>query len=93
MYDVARCTGATSRALSAQPHGGGKRRRHQPPLRRKGIRSITLQPYAPQTTQQAPAGRSFTAADVRRMPVDPAYACGVNLLPAERVAEAVMQLN
>jgi hypothetical protein len=32
-------------------------------------------------------------ADVRRMLSDPAYAYGVNPLPAERVAEAVMRLN
>ena len=43
--------------------------------------------------QQAPPGQPFTAADVRRLLSDPAYAYGVNLLPAERVADEVMKLN
>ncbi len=41
----------------------------------------------------APARQPFTAADVRRMLSDPAYAYGIYLLPAERVAEEVMRLN
>ncbi len=43
--------------------------------------------------QQSPPGRPFTAADVRLMLSSPVYAYGVNLLPAERVAEEVMRLN
>jgi hypothetical protein len=35
----------------------------------------------------------FTAQDVRRMLSSPVYAYGINLVPAERVAAAVMQLN
>ena len=42
---------------------------------------------------QALSGQLFTAAGVRRMLSDPGYAYGVNLLPAERVTEAVMKLN
>jgi hypothetical protein len=43
--------------------------------------------------QQAPTGRPFTAADVRLMLSSPVYANGINLLPAERVAEEVTQFN
>jgi hypothetical protein len=35
----------------------------------------------------------FTAKDVRLMLSSPVYAYGINLVPAERVTEAVMQLN
>jgi hypothetical protein len=35
----------------------------------------------------------FTAEDVRLMLSSPAYSYGINLLPADKVAEAVMQLN
>jgi hypothetical protein len=38
-------------------------------------------------------GELFTAADVRHMLSSPVYAYGTNLVPAERVAAAVMQLN
>ncbi|MCL4506170.1 MAG: hypothetical protein M1434_11640 [Chloroflexi bacterium] len=37
--------------------------------------------------------RKFTTADVRLMLSSPVYAYGINLLPAERVAEEVMQLS
>ena len=40
-----------------------------------------------------PAGQEFTAADVRLMLSSPVYAYGINLQPAERVAEEVMKLN
>src|SRR5665811_1776528 len=43
--------------------------------------------------QQDSPGRQFTAADVRLMLSIPVYAYGINLLPAERVAEEVMKLN
>jgi len=43
--------------------------------------------------QQAPLGRAFTAADVRLVLSSPVYAYGINLLPAERVAEEVMRFN
>ena len=43
--------------------------------------------------KRTPSQRSFTAGDVRFILSSPAYAYGVNLLPAERVAEAVMELN
>src|SRR5450759_3860653 len=43
--------------------------------------------------QQAPTGQAFTAADVRLMLSSPVYAYGINLLPAERVAEEVTKLN
>jgi hypothetical protein len=35
----------------------------------------------------------FTAGDVRLILSSPVYAYGINLLPAERVADAVMQTN
>jgi hypothetical protein len=41
---------------------------------------------------QGPSGK-FTANDVRIMLSSPVYAYGINLLPADKVAEAVMQLN
>jgi hypothetical protein len=40
-----------------------------------------------------PTGRVFTAADVRLMLSSPVYAYGINLLPAERVADEVMKIN
>lgn len=45
--------------------------------------------------RQAPPGQPFTAAGVRLTPgvSSPVYAYGINLKPAERVAEEVMKLN
>lgn len=43
--------------------------------------------------KQTLSGRAFTAADVRLMLSSPVYAYGINLQPAERVAEEVMKLN
>ena len=37
--------------------------------------------------------RKLTAVDVRQMLSNPLYGYGINLVPSERVAEAVMQLN
>ena len=38
-------------------------------------------------------GRKFTAEDARLMLSSPVYAYGINLVPTELVADAVMQLN
>ena len=43
--------------------------------------------------KQVPTERQFTSADVRLMLSSPVYAYGINLLPAQRVAEEVMKLN
>jgi hypothetical protein len=40
-----------------------------------------------------PSRAPFTADDVRLMLSSPVYGYGINLLPADRAAEAVMQLN
>jgi hypothetical protein len=37
--------------------------------------------------------KKFTAEDVRQMLSNPLYGYGINLVPTERVTEAVMQLN
>ena len=44
-------------------------------------------------SQPDPVKQPFTPADVRLMLSSPMYAYGINLLPAERVAEEVMKLN
>ena len=44
-------------------------------------------------SKQTQSRRPFTAADVRLLLSSPLYAYGINLLPAERVAEEVTKLN
>lgn len=44
-------------------------------------------------TKKPGRAEKLTAEDVRLMLSSPVYAYGINLVPAERVAEAVMQLN
>ena len=43
--------------------------------------------------QRPSAARQFTAEDVRLMLSSPVYGYGINLMPAERVAEVVLKLN
>lgn len=43
--------------------------------------------------EQRDPDRKFSADEVRRMLSSPVYAYGINLVPAERVAAAVMRLN
>ena len=44
-------------------------------------------------SKQTQSRRPFTAADVRLLLSSPLYAYGINLLPAEKVAEEVMNHN
>src|SRR5512142_1045928 len=53
---------------------------------------MSQKPRSTPNSQQS-SGRPFTAMDVRLMLSSPVYAYGINLLPAERVAEEVMKLN